>query len=133
MLKISKRLSSHAHGLHSRFPSTILWDTPFSNQPSIDIIEESQKYKVKVYVPGIPKENLHAFVDSMGNLIIKGEYKQEKENFLMKEMQYGQFSRSFFLPNIDSLKINSKLSDGILSLDIPKKTPDQKSLKIEIE
>ena len=73
--------------------------------------------------------DIHVKVD--GNLVsIEAEAKSESETrgnngkVLRSERQYGSISRSFSLgQEIDAGKVQAKYADGVLSLDLPKKTP----------
>jgi HSP20 family protein len=44
---------------------------------------------------------------------------------LMSERSYGRMSRSYRLPNVDEGKISAKVTDGVLTIDLPKLTGDQ--------
>jgi HSP20 family protein len=69
-------------------------------------------------------------------LTISGERKfakEKKENNLhVVETQYGNFSRSFSLPeNVDASKINAAYNNGILEVTVPK--DEKKVLKASIK
>ena len=52
---------------------------------------------------------------------IRQEEKTEKENFLLHERRYGQFSRSVTLPTpLNSAKAEAVIEDGVLTLHLPK-------------
>lgn len=92
--------------------------------PSTDIYENKDNYVLKVELPGISKEDVNIEFEN-GILTINGERKEEKEvkeeNLHRVERCYGTFSRSFRLPkNVNDKKINAKMKDGILELNVPK-------------
>jgi HSP20 family protein len=63
---------------------------------------------------------------SNGNLIIKGEKKEDKEEkrkgYHVSERHYGAFERAFSLPKgVDADKIEANFSKGVLSISLPKK------------
>ena len=59
--------------------------------------------------------------------------KEKKENNLyVVETQYGNFSRTFSLPeNVDASKINAAYNNGILEITVPK--DEKKVLKTTIK
>ena len=96
-----------------------------STSPSINIIEESDKFKVEVASPGLDKKDFDVQIDN-DHLIIsvrKEEKKEdEKENFSRREFNYTSFKRSFHLPEtIDAGKIDANYKEGILTIALSKK------------
>jgi HSP20 family protein len=92
--------------------------------PRTDVVENEKDFIVSVTLPGLKKEEIKIDVDG-DSLIISGERKQNTENkdakYHLSESFYGKFSRSFTLPeNVDKQNIEASLTDGILSLSIPK-------------
>jgi len=106
----------------------------YSFVPRVDVFEDEKGFDVHVAVPGMSKEDFK--IDLNDNLLtISGERKFTKErkenNFHAVETQYGNFSRSFSLPeNVDAAKISAKYNNGILELNIPK--DEKKVLKTTI-
>jgi HSP20 family protein len=108
--------------------------------PSVNIREEKDNYKVDLAAPGLKKEDFSIGVE--GNVLTiqcekESENKEggENENYSRREYNYSSFSRSLSLPdNADSSKIEAKYTDGILCLNIPKKTGSAggQSQKIEV-
>ena len=74
-----------------------------------------------------------------GNLIIKGEKQEEKEekkkDYYMRERSFGSFERRFELPEgIDADKIEPSFKKGVLTVTLPKKLEVQKpAKKIEVK
>lgn len=93
--------------------------------PAVDIHESENGFTVTADLPGVNKEDIK--IDLKDNtLTISGEKKFEektpKENYIRIERSYGNFVRSFSMPNnIDSGKIKATFKDGTLELNIPKK------------
>lgn len=106
----------------------------YSFVPRVDVFEDEKGFDIHVAVPGMSKEDFK--IDLNDNLLtISGERKFTKErkenNFHAVETQYGNFSRSFSLPeNVDAAKISAKYNNGILELNIPK--DEKKVLKTTI-
>ena len=107
----------------------------YSFVPKVDIIETDKAYEISVAVPGLSKEDFK--IDLNDNfLTISGERKFSKEkkenNLHVVETQYGNFSRSFSLPeNVDAGKISAIYTNGILEISIPK--DEKKVLKTTIK
>lgn len=107
----------------------------YSFVPKVDILENEKGYEINVAVPGLSKEDFK--IDLNDNfLTVSGERKFSKErkenNLHVIETQYGNFSRSFALPeNVDASKINAAYTNGILEISIPK--DEKKTLKTTIK
>jgi HSP20 family protein len=93
--------------------------------PPVDIAEEKDKIVITAELPGF-KENEIEIQTENGMLTLRGERKFEKEsegkNFHRVERSYGQFVRTFSLPNnVDREKIQAKFADGLLKVELPKR------------
>jgi HSP20 family protein len=92
--------------------------------PAVDISEDEKEYLVKAELPEVKKEDVKVAVEN-GVLSITGERKLEKEEKDKKyhriERSYGQFLRSFALPDgTDGSKVNAEFKDGVLRVHLPK-------------
>lgn len=91
--------------------------------PRVDVAENKDAYSIRVSLPGMKKDEIKVETED-GFVIISGERKFKKENdekFHAIENFYGNFQRSFELPaNVDASKIDATLTDGILTILIPK-------------
>lgn len=107
--------------------------------PRVDIIEDDKFVYVNAEMAGISKEDVKISVNDENVLTIKGEKKRsEKQENLMfhrTERYFGNFSRSFFLPdNLNKDNITAKFENGILTLIVPKVEPAQpKEVEINIQ
>jgi len=119
------------------------WLTSNRSVPAINIREEENGFVVEVAVPGMTKEDCNVMVDDDNNLIISFEKKNESEEkdkkgkYLRREFSYTQFQRTMILPeNAEKDKINAKVENGVLMVEIPVKKEDEKVTKakrIEIQ
>ena len=94
-------------------------------RPAVDIKESEHSFIVTADIPGIDPKEIDITVES-GQLLIKGErvseQRKEEEGYTRVERSFGNFSRSFLLPDIvdvDGIKANGK--DGVLTVVLPKK------------
>ena len=95
---------------------------------AIDIKEEDDKFIVEANLPGFTKKNIKMSVDN-NELIIEAnreETKEEKKDSYCRCERYkGNYRRTFSLSDhVDKDKIDAKFKDGVLSLMIPKITPE---------
>ncbi len=106
--------------------------------PDVDIYETKDSIVVKADIPGVEKDKVK--VEIKDNILtIRGERKEEREtkehNVYRMERHYGEFVRSFALPQkVDASKIKAKYKDGILEITLPK--PEEvkgKEIKVEVE
>lgn len=112
----------------------------FNSIMKTDIKESGDNYVLEVDLPGFDKKEVSLELDN-GYLSItaKREHKVEdddekKGNFIRRERSFGQFSRSFYVGDIDEEDIDAKLENGILTIKLPKEKKEQpKSNRIEIK
>lgn len=100
----------------------------------VDVTETDSAYQVKAEIPGAKKEDIKVSVD--GNRIgIEAEVREEKETKgngernLVRELYYGQMSRTFTLgSDVDDAHVDAKFENGILSVSLPKREQSKQKL-----
>jgi HSP20 family protein len=91
----------------------------------MDVTESDQAYKVKADMPGAKKEDIKVNID--GNQVsisaeTRSETEQDTGTAIWSERAWGQFYRSFTLPQaIDDTQAHAEFKDGVLELELPKK------------
>ena len=102
--------------------------------PAINVVESDKDYKVEVAAPGMKKEDFNIHLGENNELVItmeqKNENKEEHKNkkYLRREFAYSKFQQSFILPDdVEKEKISASVTDGILTIDLPKHTPEEKA------
>jgi HSP20 family protein len=103
--------------------------------PRANIEDKKDKYILEFDLAGVAKENIKLSIDDRNILTIEGEKKSSKKDdsdgYVKQEIFYGNFKRMIQLPeNIDQDKLETKYSDGILSITIPKKEVKKPKAKI---
>ncbi len=103
--------------------------------PQTDIVEDNDKYTLKLDLPGVDKKDVKLSYKD-GELSISGERKEEKESKDSKvhrvERSYGKYYRSFRLPEkIKDDSIKAEFKNGTLTINIPK-AEEVKPREIEI-
>lgn len=104
--------------------------------PTCDIYETDNEIVVKAELPEVKKEDVNVSIDN-NVLSIRGERKfseeTKKENYHRVERSYGEFFRSFTLPNtVDAGKVNAEFKDGMLRVMMPKRE-EAKPKQIEVK
>lgn len=101
--------------------------------PAINVVESDKDYKVEVAVPGMTKEDFNIHLGDENELVISMEKKvenEDKENkkYLRREFSYTKFQQSLYLPdNVDKDKISANVADGVLTIDLPKYSQEEKA------
>ena len=100
--------------------------------PAINVVESDKDYKVEVAAPGMKKEDFNIHLSDNNELVItmeqKHENKEEHKKYLRREFAYSKFQQSFVLPDdVEKEKISASVTDGILTIDLPKHTPEEKA------
>ena len=94
--------------------------------PPVDIHEDQEKLVLTAELPGFKHDQIEIQLEG-GVLTIRGERRFEDEktngrNYHRVERSYGQFVRSFTLPNnVDRENVKATFSDGLLHIEIPKR------------
>jgi HSP20 family protein len=105
--------------------------------PSVDISEDDKEWLVKADLPEVKKEDVKVTVEN-GMLTVTGERKFEKEEKDKKyhriERSYGNFFRSFMLPEgADGAKVSADFKDGVLKVHLPKnEKPKAKAVEVKV-
>ncbi len=106
--------------------------------PAVDIYETENSLVVTAEIPGVSEKDIDVRIEN-NQLVIKGERKFEKEtkeeNYHRIERVYGNFYRSFSLPNtVDPDKVKAEYKNGVLKITLGKKEEVKpKQIKIEVE
>ena len=127
-------------GLFNDFFNTVS-RTPFntvnqkSNYPRVDIRENRESVTLDATVPGLSKDDVSIDYED-GHLKISAEKQSpDGEDYIHREIHRSAFSRWFSVDEevYDVGKINANLTEGILSITIPKKEESVKPLPRRIE
>jgi len=117
-----------------------LWrpELSWTAAPAVDMTESDKAYEVTAELPGMDEKDIEVKVVD-GNLMIKGEKQQEKEekqkDYYLHERRFGSFERRFQVPEgVDADKIEASFKKGVLTVTLPKKLEAQKpAKKIEVK
>lgn len=102
--------------------------------PAINVIESETGYKVEVAAPGMTKEDFNIHLSENNELVIRMEKKEENKEedknkkYLRREFSYTKFQQTLIIPDDVVLeRINANVADGVLTIDLPKRTPEEKA------
>ncbi len=103
--------------------------------PAVDIFENENSITLLADMPGVPAERLEVDLNE-GVLTITGRTQVEesgKEDAVFREFVPTTYQRKFTLSQgVDQAKIEARLDDGVLRLELPK-AERAKPRKIEIK
>ncbi|RPJ30571.1 MAG: Hsp20/alpha crystallin family protein [Nitrosopumilales archaeon] len=106
--------------------------------PLCDMEDLGDKYEVTLEAPGIPKDKITVkagtnYIDLSGENEKKTE--EKRKNYVYNERSYSSLRRRISTPEeIDPSKIDAKMENGVLHIQVPKKTPTQnKETKVEVK
>lgn len=114
---------------------------PASNRPwtpAVDIYETENDLVLKADLPEVNQKDIDVRVENQ-TLTIAGVRKFEKEEsnkgFHRIERSYGNFVRSFAVPNLfDTDKIGAEFHNGVLTVTLPKKEAAKpRQVKVEVK
>lgn len=104
--------------------------------PVADILETPEKFQIIVELPGIQTADVDITVEN-DVLTLRGDRKfsepAEQETYRRVERHYGAFGRRIALPpKCDWTKIDATMSNGLLTIDVPK-VEQAKPQRIEVK
>ena len=104
-----------------------------------DIRDDGDKYVMEAELPGFEKEDIKLDINGT-QLTIAAEHstnsdeKDEKGNYIRRERTFGSYKRSFDVSDVDTEAISAAYKNGILTLELPKKKPEEPvSKRLEIK
>lgn len=104
--------------------------------PSIktDIKDNGDAFELSAELPGFNKEDISIDIDK-DRLVISAEHSENKDEkdengkYIRRERSYGSFTRSFDISAVNASAISAKYENGVLTLNLPKKTPEQEGAR----
>jgi len=98
----------------------------------VNIHEEDDAYILSALVPGLNAEDLN--IQVLDDVVrIQGEYGQDENEYLMRELPRGSFTRTLRMPApINANSVDAKITNGVLTLTLPK-AESAKPKKIQIQ
>jgi HSP20 family protein len=101
--------------------------------PLTDVTETDDAYMVELELPGVKRDQINVELSDR-QLVVSGEVKEEEKEGVRRRRarRYGRFEYRTLLPGeADADKVTASLSDGVLTVTVPKATA-AKPRKVEI-
>lgn len=100
-----------------------------------DIQESKDGFKILVDVPGVSKDNIEiqAQNDTLTLICKRNEEQHDPRNSRLRERRIGEMSRTWNLPNMDKKSIRASLADGVLTINLSKKTVETDKVVVKID
>ncbi len=110
--------------------------SPLGFAPSFEVKETKEGYTFKCDVPGVKESDLEVTITG-NRLAVSGkreaEHQEQTDTFYAYERSYGDFTRSFTLPDgVNADSVSADLKDGVLSISI-RKSPELQPKKVSIQ
>ncbi|KFG04306.1 heat-shock protein [Streptomyces scabiei] len=90
--------------------------------PSADVAESDDAFRVEIELPGVRSQDID--VEANGQeLVVTGEIKEKEHKGVLRRStrRTGAFEYRLRLPGeVDTEKINARMSDGVLTITVPK-------------
>jgi HSP20 family protein len=109
-----------------------------TSSPAVNIMESEKAYKIEIAAPGLTKNDFRIDVHDDNRLIVSVEKRSETKDedkdskYLRREFTYNSFRQTMILPdNVDKDKIKAKMEDGVLNIEIPKITKQEKTYPVK--
>ncbi|MEE9208162.1 MAG: Hsp20/alpha crystallin family protein [Gemmatimonadota bacterium] len=105
--------------------------------PALDVVEGEDEFLVFVDVPGLDRSDLELKVD--GTTLTIGGTRTRPEEFTKRqtrraERSFGTFKRTVTVPaEADSDRISARLTSGVLTITMPRKTDSPEGRSIDID
>ncbi len=104
--------------------------------PATNIIEKEESYVIELAVPGMKKEDFKLEIENKLLSVIFEKNQEEKQpafEYLQREFNMDEFTRSFTIPETaDVEKITARYDNGILYITIPKMEKARLSKEIKV-
>ena len=119
-------------------------DKTSSTAPAVNVIETDKEYKVEIAAPGLTRDDFKIDINEDNELTVSMEKKVEKNEesekegkkhtYLRREFSYSSFRQRMILPdNVNVDNIDAKMENGVLTIDIPKKTEEKRKNMRQID
>lgn len=108
------------------------WDGNDQRALRVNVQEQDDAFVLSALVPGFSADDLN--IQVLEDVVrIDGEFQQDENEYLMRELPHGSFSRTLRLPTvIDADHVEAKIADGVLTLTLPK-AESAKPKKIQVK
>lgn len=106
----------------------------FGSMPSVDMVDEGSRIRVRVDLPGVDKRNIKLHV-SRDSISVRAETRREQrssgKNYYYMERSAAGYSRMIALPSeVDASTTKAKFENGTLEITVDKRDASKRGVKI---
>jgi HSP20 family protein len=101
---------------------------------NVNVRDEEENFVLSALVPGLKADDLN--IQILDDVVrIEGEFRANEDEYLLQELPSGAFHRVLRMPaEINADKVEAKISDGVLTLRLPKaESARPKKIKIAVK
>ncbi len=96
-----------------------------------DIIEGDGFYQVNCEIPGVDKDKIEVtFEDSTLSIKASSNTNDDNKKYLINERGNKEYERKFYFGDIEEDSLNAKYENGVLSVTINLKKPEEKQKRV---
>ncbi|MBW7920376.1 MAG: Hsp20/alpha crystallin family protein [Anaerolineae bacterium CFX3] len=108
----------HRHSMPRRWMR--MADGSIERRLAANVRDEEDAFVLTALVPGLKADDLT--INILEEVVsVEGEFPQDENEYLLRELPSGKFSRSLRLPApVNADKAEAKIADGVLTLRLPK-------------
>lgn len=108
----------HRHSMPRRWMR--MADESIERRLAANVRDEEDAFVLTALVPGLKADDLT--INILEEVVsVEGEFPQDENEYLLRELPSGKFSRSLRLPApVNADKTEAKIADGVLTLRLPK-------------
>jgi HSP20 family protein len=102
----------------------------------MDVEDAGDKYVISAHLPGIKREEVDVELNE-GRLSVSVDHKESDEeknkNYLHKESSEWKATRGVYLKDAATSGLTAKLTDGVLTVNVPKQVEQANVTKVSID
>jgi HSP20 family protein len=103
--------------------------------PPVDLVDAGEAFEVRVDLPGVAREDVDLrLAGETLHLSADADEGSEAVTYLKQERRRRDLDRAVELPEpVEEEAVTASLSNGVLTVTLPKVSPDEETLEIDIE
>ncbi len=118
------------------FRNNLLWNGFINRNDTesmkADIYETEEEACIEIELPGYQKEEIN--IDYNNGYLTVNTFKETVDrNYIHQERFYGEYSRSFYVGDINESKVKASFENGILKITYPKEENQPEIRRIMID
>ncbi|HNX96547.1 MAG TPA: Hsp20/alpha crystallin family protein [Candidatus Aminicenantes bacterium] len=121
--------------ISKNYPSGI--STHIDWKPATNIIETEETLLIEMELPGVAKDDISITLQSNQDLVVKGVKTQPRQEnrkmtYYLFEREFGSFFKKIVIDiPVDTSRIESRMENGVLIIEIPKRNSPRISVEIK--